>query len=144
MKRYLPFLIVSLLAVLVCSCAQWGGDNPLGITGGSKEGYGQNSDLNLPENSGDIDPALVGSWASEENVSTTVFTFYADGTFTMEHYLEDQLDRTLSGLWSVSGNTLTISSGGKSEVYTYLVDGNQLVLSSGNREIVLYRAKRTA
>ncbi len=125
MKRHMPLLIVFLLAVLLCSCAQWGGDNPLGITGGSKEGYGQNNDLNLPENFGEIDPELVASWASYGDNSTTVFTFYADGTFTMEHYLENQLDRTISGLWSVSGDTLTISSGGNSEVYTYLVDGNQ-------------------
>ena len=142
MKRYVLLLNVSLLAVLIAGCAQWGGDNPLGITGGSKEGYGQNNDLNLPENSGEIDPELLGSWTSYGDLSSTVFTFFTDGTFMMEHYLENQLDRTISGRWSVSGNTLTISSGGNSEVYTYLVDGNQLILSYGNEQIVLYRGRR--
>jgi hypothetical protein len=49
---------------MIIGCAQWGGDNPLGITGGSYGGYGQDNDINLqnPTNSNTLDPALLGEW----------------------------------------------------------------------------------
>ncbi len=124
---------------MISACAQWGGDNPLGITGGSKDGYGQNGDLFLP---GEIDQELVGSWIINGEISYQIVTFYADGTFTIEYYLEDQLARTVSGQWGVSGNELTLRSGGKSEVYRYQLNNNQLTLSFGKEQIVLYRRIR--
>jgi hypothetical protein len=129
----------SLLIFLISACSQWGGDNPLGITGGSKEGYGQNGDLFLP---GEIDQEILGSWIISGEISYQIFTFYADGTFSIENYLEDQLARTVSGLWGVSGHELTLRSGGKSEVYRYQVNSNELILSYGIEQIVLYRRIR--
>jgi hypothetical protein len=144
MKRYSPFLFASLLAVLFLGCAQWGGDNPLGITGGSKEGYGQHNDLNLPDGSGEIDPDLVGVWSMYDYPDMLVYTFMVDGTFKIELYYYDSLDETTEGTWNVYGNQLTLRpDGGRTEVVTYQINGNQLTLTQGDYVLILHRGQVT-
>ncbi len=39
---------VAMILLFIVGCANWGGQNPVGVTGGSESGYGKNQDLNLP------------------------------------------------------------------------------------------------
>ncbi len=132
------YIISALFIFLLIGCAQWGGDNPLGITGGSKEGYGQNNDLYFP---GKIDPELLGIWISYGDLSYETFTFRDDGTFTIEQH---HPNRTIAGRWGVSRNELTLCFGSNLEVeiYRYMVSGNQLILYYGNEQLVLNRLIR--
>ena len=139
MKRYISFLIVSLLAILICSCAQWGGDTPLGITGGGSEGYGKNNDLNLPDISGGVDPELVGSWSTPEAYYYAVFTFNADGTFSIAEYYGGDLDEITEGTWSVSGSNITLTVDGYSEVIPYSINGDILTVDYHGDTVVLHR-----
>jgi hypothetical protein len=139
MKKYLSYLIVSLLAGLIVGCAQWGGDNPLGITGGGKEGYGQNNDLNLPEITGKIDPALVGVWRTDESYSGLELTLNADGSFTAEIYIEGELDEILEGTWGVSGENLLLTVEGDTIFCPFTYYGNSMTISYQGDTIILYR-----
>jgi hypothetical protein len=131
----IPFIFLFLLI----GCAQWGGDNPLGITGGSNNGYGKNNDLNLPDGSGQIDPDLVGVWSMYDYPYLLVYTFNADGSFKIEEYYYDSLDDSYEGTWSASGNILTLSSNEGSAIMTYEINGNQLTLTEGDYVLVLHR-----
>ncbi len=126
---------------MIGGCAQWGGDNPLGITGGSNNGYGKNNDLNLPDGSDQIDPDLVGVWSMYDYPYSLVYTFNADGTYQIEEYFYDSLDDSYEGTWSVSGNILTLSSNDGSSIMTYEINGNQLTLTQGDYILVLHRGQ---
>ncbi len=39
---------VSLVMLFMFGCANWGGNNPVGVTGGSDQGYGMANDIKLP------------------------------------------------------------------------------------------------
>jgi hypothetical protein len=125
--------------IMIDGCAQWGGDNPLGITGGSNNGYGKNNDLNLPDGSDQIDPDLVGVWSMYDYPYLLVYTFNADGSCKIEEYYYDSLDDSYEGTWSVSGNILTLSSNEGSEIMIYEINGNQLTLTEGDYVLVLHR-----
>lgn len=140
MKPLSSYFILSLLIIfIITGCAQWGGDNPLSITGGSGEGYGQNDDLILPENSGNIDPALVGMWSYLGSNIDIMFTFYTDGTFRVQEYSNDHWRESMAGTWSVSGKTLTFNENGKSSACLYSIHGTQLTLNYGEYVLVLLR-----
>ena len=54
--------------------------------------------------------------------------FRADGTFVSTE-LDDGVTTTDEGTYSVSGNQLTLTEGGMSEVAAFTIDGNTLTLS---------------
>ena len=141
MKRYILYLFTpALLFLMMIGCAQWGGDNPMGITGGGEEGYGKNNDLNLPSASGGIDRDLVGTWRTTGGqYHSYLFTFNADGTFIMEEYYGDYLAANIDGNYSVSGVILTLISLDDYLVYTYFINEDILTLSDGENELVLHR-----
>jgi hypothetical protein len=140
MKQFINYLMIPFIFLfLLIGCAQWGGDNPLGITGGSNNGYGKNNDLNLPDGSGQIDPDLVGVWSMYDYPYLLVYTFNADGSFKIEEYYYDSLDDSYEGTWSASGNILTLSSNEGSAIMTYEINGNQLTLTEGDYVLVLHR-----
>jgi hypothetical protein len=142
MKQFINYLMIPAIFVfMLIGCAQWGGDNPLGITGGSKQGYGENNDFSLPETSGEIDPNLVGKWSSYGDIFIIVFDFYADGTFTREEYYDRESNGSAEGTWSVSGDILTLRSSGDTQVYTYFINDNQLTLFYGDYVLVFYRGR---
>ncbi len=137
-------MIPAIFVFLLIGCAQWGGDNPLGITGGSEEGYGQNGDLNLPQpaDGNIIDPELIGMWvtAGQWVQTTYTFAFNASGTFTIVIH-STKFTQVMEGTYSVSGNTLTFNIyGGETLVYTYSVNNNHLTLDDGDVELILTRA----
>ena len=79
--------------------------------------------------------------ASENGTFTSVCTptdclsveFRADGTFVSTE-LEDGVTTTDEGTYTVSGNQLTLTEGGMSEVATFSIDGNTLTLSGSDAE----------
>ncbi len=143
MKRLSFAPLLSLLfTIIISGCAQWGGDNPLGITGGSGEGYGQNEDLNLPDPAGGntIDFELVGLWTSAGRWVQTIRTiaFNANGTFTMVTHSGVSPQET-EGTYNVSSNILTLNSDGERIIYIYSINGDYLTLNDGEQELLLLR-----
>jgi hypothetical protein len=63
MKKIICITTSIFLAMLfMAGCANWGGNNPVGVTGGSESGYGESSDLNLPPSGSQPSGQLVGTW----------------------------------------------------------------------------------
>jgi hypothetical protein len=142
LRIHFSCFIVSLLFVfMITGCAQWGGDNPLGLTGGSNEGYGQNNDLNLPDSSSGnaIDPELVGLWSTSGEWIMVMFSFTAEGVFTRDTYYGGTLRDSMEGIYSVSENILTLRSDDITITYVYSITGNYLTLNDGKQELVLIR-----
>jgi hypothetical protein len=141
MKRYLTYSIISLFfTILIIGCAQWGGDNPLGITGGSEEGYGQGSDLNLPDPSGGSNSNLVGSWRYNypDSYDYMTWTFNANGNLEVRYHLDGE-DFSLFGTYSTSGNAITINLFQEPVDGTYSINGDQLTIYIEGDVIILYR-----
>jgi hypothetical protein len=142
MKRYIfYFLAPALFFLLIIGCAQWGGDTPLGITGGSEDGYGKTGDLAAPATSdGQVDDQLIGSWRSAAGGSQyTILTFYANGDFEIDYYYQDQYWYGLEGTYSVSGNMINMYFDGDSDSGTYSITGNRLIITTDGRSTTYYR-----
>ena len=121
MNRSIYVLIASLLAILILStCAQRGGHNPVGATGGSDGGYGYSKDYyresaNLQENDN-----IFGIWNSD---NSTV-TLNADGTFEFKSNQEISI-----GTFSKSKDTLTLNNeDGTTKEFKYDLDRDHLLL----------------
>ncbi|MCJ7756741.1 MAG: lipocalin family protein [Gillisia sp.] len=88
--------------------------------------------------------ALVGTWGVTEIAEGMEMkvrvTFNANNsgtsvlTFTFEGETETE---TENFSWSTSGNKLTISSSGESEVVTYAINGNKLTITDQDGEVVV-------
>ena len=130
MKQYISYVLVSLLfAFMLMGCAHWGGDSPLGITGGSDGGYGENSDLNLPNPSNGVDTELLGNWRYNETQNTySLFTFNSNGTFSFEAYYRETSIYGFSGDYSTAGDELTLNYNSQSVTISYSIHGNRLTL----------------
>ncbi len=134
MKRFIyNFILSSLFILIITGCAQWGGDNPLGITGGSEEGYGQNNDLYLPDPSAEntLDPELLGRWIN--NISEAeyeIWTFNSDGTMRTVYY-QDSYNFTINGTYYTSAGSITINSSNEIMTGSYSISGNRLTISFG-------------
>ena len=121
MNRSIYVLIASLLAILILStCAQRGGHNPVGATGGSDGGYGYSKDYyresaNLQENDN-----IFGIWNSD---NSTV-TLNADGTFEFKSNQEISI-----GTFSKSKDTITLNNeDGTTKEFKYDLDRDHLLL----------------
>jgi len=134
MKKYIAHFIVSLLfTFMLGGCAQWGGDNPVGITGGSDEGYGQSGNLNLPQNGSD----LVGSWRYDISESRyQIWTFSVNGNLTVIYYNNDQIN-TQHGTYTTSDNNISLFVGQQTLNGTFSIQGNHLTLYFGQDSLTL-------
>ncbi len=89
--------------------------------------------------------ALVGTWGVTEIVEGMELkvrvTFNANNsgtsvlTFTFEGETETE---TENFTWSTSGNKLTMSISGESEVVTYSINGNKLTITDQDNEVVVF------
>ena len=121
MNRSRYFSIVFLLAILILStCAQRGGNNPVGVTGGSDGGYGYSRDYYRESSSFQGDDNIYGVWA-DNNATVTLNT---DGTFEIKSD-----EKTSVGTYSTLENTLTLNfEEGFSATYEYSLTEDRLVL----------------
>ena len=121
MNRPIYISIVFLLAILILStCAQRGGHNPLGVTGGSDGGYGYSRDYYRESSSFQGDDNIYGVWA-DNNATVTLNT---DGTFEIKSD-----EKTSVGTYNTLENTLTLNfEEGFSITYAYSLSKNRLVL----------------
>ena len=140
MKRYISYFITCLsFTIMIVGCAQWGGDNPIGITGGSEEGYGQNGALNLHQPSDGNNPDLVGSWRYIISQSSyTIWTFSSNGNFTVTSYYGETIT-TRYGSYSTSGESISITIQQQSNTGTYSIQGNHLTITLGGDSTTLTR-----
>jgi hypothetical protein len=134
------FIISALFIFLLIGCAQWGGDNPLGITGGSKEGYGQNRDLNFPDTTQQktIDPELLGIWNSINTNSWTSLTFYANGDFNIRSYSDGTIYDS-DGTYYTYGKTIILILDGKTNTSSYSIIMDRLIITIDGERMVFYR-----
>ncbi len=121
MTRSIQYIIISILFVLMLAgCAQRGGHNPLGVTGGSDGGYGKSRDLYRESSTLQNDINLDGVWSDN---SETV-TFNSNGTFEIK---SDK--KTSIGTYNTLENTLTLNfEEGFSATYEYSLTEDRLVL----------------
>jgi hypothetical protein len=141
MKKLLLYLIESfILAIILIACAQWGGDNPLGITGGGEEGYGKNNNINLPDTSTQrtIDPKLQGNWSTHDGYGYIAITFYANGDFTISYHSLPPFNQ-VEGTYFTSGNTITLTIDGKSTSSTYSIISDQLLITINGERMLFHR-----
>ena len=134
---YIAFVV---LVFIISGCGQGSGDNPVGVTGGSANGYGSQyeSEGDNGSNGGNgSDNELIGKWRHDYDAGEyETFSFSSDGTFYYEYYYNYQLDYSFSGTYSVNGNQLTME--GMPPV-TYSISGNTLTISFQGEEIHYYR-----
>ena len=79
--------------------------------------------------------SIEGSWATfdMQGNGRVTYTFNSDGTFT---YAEFGTVKE-SGTYETHGGKLTVHANGESATADYKISGNALTISSGGREIVL-------
>jgi hypothetical protein len=142
MKHFPFYFIISiLLSFMITGCARWGGDNPVGITGGSEQGYGQNNNLNLPDTSiqKTIDPELQGSWIYLNSDSWIAITFYANGAFNIREISDATIHEEIYVTYFISGNTITLIINGKSETNAYSIIADQLLITIDGKKMLFDR-----
>ena len=103
MKK-LKFLLCALFAVLCCTALTACGDD----------------DDDEPANS------IVGTWVDMDWASfgdSRVLTFYSNGTYT-EQWVENSYSGTESGVYSLNGNVLIMTTTDDTYVYTIVINGN--------------------
>jgi len=127
----LSFLL--LFAVLSIYCSQWGGSNPVGVTGGSSTGYGDQSN-NIPYDNLSL---LVGSWKSIDDIESfeyIVFTFYANSQvkITLKSKTSED-DFSYWGSYEVNMDELILSIEDDTVVYSFFIVNDILYLTIGGR-----------
>ena len=121
MNRSIYVTIVSLLAILILStCAQRGGHNPVGVTGGSEGGYGYSREYYRESSSFQGDDNIYGVWT--DNNSTILLN--TDGTFEFKSGEEISL-----GTFSIFKDRFTLKfKEGTSLTYVYSLTKDRLKL----------------
>jgi hypothetical protein len=141
MKKFIWSTMSFSIAILfMFGCANWGGNNPVGVTGGSEQGYGTTSDLNLPAPVPGSSSDLIGTWRADYGGGDyELLTFTANGKFNIAVYDNNDLDFSYSGNYSTSGNTLTLYIEGQPYTGTFSVRGDVLTLSIFDDSQTYYR-----
>ena len=137
MKKFIILFSTALLISLIFTgCSGWGGNNPVGVTGGSEQGYGQGTGAG--EN---LTILLIGTWRHDySSHEYTTITFSSNGDWDYKHYYYDNLYDHDVGTYSVSGNKITITEEGYSVTVTFSINGNELTLTyPGENPITFYR-----
>ena len=131
---------VTFVIWFMCGCANWGGNNPVGVTGGSDQGYGQSGDLNLPSTGSESASQLVGSWRYDHDRGEyEIIEFKSNGRYSFRYYENGEYIIGISGNYTVSGNTLTIWYEGEMSMMNFEVDDDSLTLYRGGEVITYYR-----
>ncbi len=134
---------ISLAMFLLVSCANWGGNNPVGVTGGSEQGYGQSGDLNLPSSGSESAVKLIGTWRYDYGGSNyEILEFKSNGKYEVEFYDNNDYEFGYSGNYTVSGNKITLWVEGKTMMVTYSLSGDQLTLFWEGNPITYYRVQK--
>lgn len=132
-----------LLCLMICwglillSCGMGGGGNPVGVTGGSIDGYGESS---VVEGSGQGVDNLTGAWTAsitDDIPSLTVqilLTINTNGTYSLE-YTAGSYNDIETGTYEVKGNQIIIDG----EAADYTLSGNTLTLYMDEETIVFTR-----
>ena len=131
---------ISLAIFFLVSCANWGGNNPVGVTGGSEQGYGESGDLNLPSSGSESAEKLIGTWRHDYGGGDyEILEFKSNGKYEVEFYENNDYEFGYSGNYSVSGNIITLWIEGQPITVTYSLSGDQLRLSQGGETAIYYR-----
>jgi uncharacterized protein (TIGR03066 family) len=120
--------IVSFLVLLGCS--QWGGSNPIGVTGGGNSGYGgETSQIDITV---DYSQLIIGTWrsveTSTEGTTTTTMTFEADN----EVYIninDNGYNDYYYGTYTLNGNVLTLLINGDTITSTCTISNDKLYIT---------------
>lgn len=127
MKKFIIlFSTVLLILLIFTGCSNWGGNNPVGVTGGSEQGYGQGTGAG--EN---INILLIGTWRHDYYSNHyEIITLSSNGTWDYKEYYYDILNEHEFGAFSVSGNTITVIMEGE-EPFTveFSINGDELTLT---------------
>jgi len=121
--------IVSFLLLLGCS--QWGGSNPVGVTGGSNSGYGgETSQIDI---SVDYSQLIIGTWraveTSTEGTTTTTITFDEDNEVNI-NINDNGYNDYLYGTYTLNANRLTLLIDGETIIMTCSIRGDKLYITS--------------
>ena len=131
---------ISLAIFFLVSCANWGGNNPVGVTGGSEQGYGGSSDLNLPSLGSESAEKLIGTWRHDNGGGDyEILEFKSNGKYEFSFYENNDYEFGYSGKYTVSGNTITLWIENQPFALTYSLNGDQLRLSQGGEIATYYR-----
>jgi hypothetical protein len=141
MKKFIWSMVsLSLAMLFMFGCANWGGNNPVGVTGGSDQGYGKASDLGLPSAGSSSSSNLIGSWRSDYGGGDyETITFTDNGKFNLAVFENNDLDFSYSGNYTTSGNSITLYIEGNPYSGTFSVQGDVLTLNIFNESQTFYR-----
>jgi hypothetical protein len=121
-------IIVSLLMLLGCS--QWGGSDPVGVTGGGDSGYGESTGKDI---SIDYAKLIIGSWENEEIVEDqtvrTVVTFAINKNVQKLIYVDTYQEDYMYGTYEIKGNVLTVVLQNETRVMRFSIRDNKLYLT---------------
>ena len=142
MRLHSVFSVFICIALLGVSCGIGGNNNPVGVTGGSSDGYGSknfgpgDSDTPLPGPNPGPSSDLYGTWVAfdYEYGYTEILTINPDGTYSIEIEI-DYYSCTITGYYTIEGNQLYIDG----EPATYSLSGNTLTLNMYGYPIVFTR-----
>ncbi|MHB2153139.1 hypothetical protein ACX8XN_01930 [Calditrichota bacterium GD2] len=131
-RNYL--IILAALSLLIFACGQSGLNNPVGVLGGSNEGYentidfsGNGGAYDLPGESDE----LIGTWKSyQADMGGYIYlTFSSDGKYELEVEILESRQTVDRGSYEVNGNIITFySEFGPVNQSEYYIEGNNLYL----------------
>lgn len=132
MKIKSSYKLILVLTFALLACSKWGGNNPVGVTGGVTAWQNLSSG-----NDGSSTSSLIGSWRYDSDNYYEILTFYSDGNFSI--YINDYgNEETLNGTFSVSGNQLDIYINGIKITFTFSINGNVLTLVNADGDSFTY------
>jgi hypothetical protein len=133
----LSVILVSFLILIGCS--QWGGSNPVGVTGGSESGYGATAGEDV---SIDYVQSIIGTWENEEFVEgqtvRTVVIFGANKNVSISRYVNGSNYDYMNGTYQINGSVLTLMISGETLVLTCSIRGNKLYTTDDEGVTVVY------
>jgi hypothetical protein len=130
--------VILILFMLLLSCSQWGGSNPVGVTGGSNSGYGEN-EASTPANSQQL---LIGIWKNtnqEDAEDYTILTFHASAQIIYTIYQNGNVYDYFQGTYSVNGTILQVHIGEEILTYTFYIQNDKLYLTLEDEVYIYYR-----
>jgi hypothetical protein len=137
MHRILFLLLFPFLGVY---CSQWGGSNPVGVTGGSDAGYGDN----VTNSSVDDQQILIGNWKYTYKIYPnyyTILSFYINNQARRTYFQNGQVYTSHTGTFEVSGRLLYIYMENEMSVYRFYIMSNKLFLTTGNTTTIYLRSE---
>jgi hypothetical protein len=147
MRLHSVLSVILILALFGLHCGTGGGGNPVGVTGGSSDGYGSKNFGPAeseqpgpgPDNGGSSD--IYGTWIAfdYEYGYTEMLTINPDGTYELEISI-GYYTFTVTGYYSFDGEELLIDG----EPATYSLVGDTLILQMYGYPIVFTRVSSPA